>query len=51
MIYNLEASQSDYKALEDKKNNLADNLDYNNTIVKKPWGYEYLVFENENVAI
>ena len=26
-------------------------FDYSNVIVKKPWGYEYLVFENENVAI
>jgi acetolactate synthase-1/2/3 large subunit len=51
MIYNLKASTSDYQSLKDRKNNLADNLDYNNTIVKKPWGYEYLVFENENVAI
>lgn len=24
---------------------------YNNAIVKKPWGYEYLAFENEHVAI
>lgn len=24
---------------------------YNDLIVKKPWGYEYLVFENEHVAI
>jgi|SaaInlV_200m_DNA_6_1039755.scaffolds.fasta_scaffold01111_2 acetolactate synthase-1/2/3 large subunit len=51
MIYKLEASQSDFNALKNRKNNLADNLDYNDSIVKKPWGYEYLVFENENVAI
>jgi len=25
--------------------------DYEDVIVKKPWGYEYLVFENEHVAI
>lgn len=25
--------------------------DYRNKIVIKPWGYEYLVYENENVAI
>jgi mannose-6-phosphate isomerase-like protein (cupin superfamily) len=24
---------------------------YSNKIVKKPWGYEYLVFENEQVAL
>lgn len=33
----------------DKKDNLA--LNYEDAIVKKPWGYEYLVFENEFVAI
>jgi mannose-6-phosphate isomerase-like protein (cupin superfamily) len=24
---------------------------YNNNIVKKPWGYEYLVYENQDVAL
>lgn len=28
-----------------------DEFDYSKIIVKKPWGYEYLVFENEFVAI
>ncbi|MZH03497.1 MAG: hypothetical protein F3745_08930, partial [Nitrospinae bacterium] len=28
-----------------------DLFDYSRVIVKKPWGYEYLVFENEFVAI
>jgi acetolactate synthase-1/2/3 large subunit len=51
MIYELKATNSDFKELKDKANNLADNLNYNNSIVKKPWGYEYLAFENENVAI
>ena len=27
------------------------NLDFSDVIVKKPWGYEYLVFENKFVAI
>lgn len=26
-------------------------FDYSRVIVKKPWGYEYLVFQNEDVAI
>src|SRR3990167_3313501 len=26
-------------------------VNYSDVIVKKPWGYEYLVFENEFVAI
>lgn len=51
MIYKLEASNNDFQELENKNNNLADNLDYNNSIVLKPWGYEYLAFENDNVAI
>jgi quercetin dioxygenase-like cupin family protein len=25
--------------------------DYNTNIVKKPWGYEYLVYENKDVAL
>lgn len=29
----------------------AENFDYSNMIVKKPWGYEYLAFENRHVAI
>ncbi|MDO8610261.1 MAG: hypothetical protein Q7R95_06960, partial [bacterium] len=28
-----------------------DTFDYKNLIVKKPWGYEYLLFENKFVAI
>lgn len=27
------------------------NPDYKNIVVNKPWGYEYLAFENEHVAI
>ena len=26
-------------------------MDYKEKIIKKPWGYEYLVFENEKVAL
>ena len=26
-------------------------MSYKTNIVKKPWGYEYLVYENENVAL
>jgi len=28
-----------------------DTFDYKNIVVKKPWGYEYLLFENDFVAI
>lgn len=27
------------------------NMDYKNVVVTKPWGYEYLVYENEDVAL
>lgn len=32
-------------------NNISQNLDYSNYIVRKPWGYEYLVYENDQIAI
>lgn len=28
-----------------------NNMDYTNVIVNKPWGYEYLVYENEEIAL
>lgn len=28
-----------------------DFFDYSKVVVKKPWGYEYLIFENESVAV
>jgi acetolactate synthase I/II/III large subunit len=37
--------------LESEKRAKQDPFDYSKVIVKKPWGYEYLVFENEFVAI
>ena len=33
------------------QNNQGSRFDYSKVIVVKPWGYEYLVFENEHVAI
>jgi len=29
----------------------ADNFDYKKVVVNKPWGYEYLLYENTHVAI
>ena len=29
----------------------ASSVDYRNVIVKKPWGYEYLMFENDTVSL
>ena len=28
-----------------------DNYDYSKVVVKKPWGYEYLIFANEEIAV
>lgn len=28
-----------------------DKADFQNVVVRKPWGYEYLVFENQSVAV
>jgi acetolactate synthase I/II/III large subunit len=39
------------KQTELKKRVKHDSFDYSKVIVKKPWGYEYLVFENKFVAI
>ena len=39
------------KQTEFEKRIKQDPFDYSKVIVKKPWGYEYLVFENEFVAI
>lgn len=42
------------KSGEDYKDNNMQSpkpFDYSNVIVKKPWGYEYLIFENDSVAI
>ena len=39
------------KQTELEKRVKQDSFDYSKVIVKKPWGYEYLVFENEFVAI
>ena len=35
----------------DIKDTSDDFFDYSKVIVKKPWGYEYLIFENELVAV
>lgn len=37
--------------LKENRGRAPDCLDYNDVIVKKPWGYEFLVFENDYVAV
>lgn len=39
---------SKYKTVEEKN---IDKCDYRGLVVPKPWGYEYLMYENEFVAI
>jgi hypothetical protein len=43
-------STKDAKAVAIKASR-TDPVDYSQFIVTKPWGYEFLVFENEQVAI
>lgn len=55
MITRVEQSNLDTEKLEgiiiDKSDTANDNYNYSKVIVKKPWGQEYLIFENEDVAI
>ena len=48
-------TEKDKKALSqivfDSKDTSDDFYDYSKVVVKKPWGYEYLIFENESVAV
>ena len=48
-------TEKDKKALSqivfDSKDTSDDFFDYSKVVVKKPWGYEYLIFENESVAV
>ncbi|MDD5194973.1 MAG: thiamine pyrophosphate-binding protein [Candidatus Omnitrophica bacterium] len=55
MIYKLSRKSADDELLlefSNEERTLAkSSLPYDKVIVKKPWGYEYLVFENEFVAV
>lgn len=57
MIYRLNKKNVDEKFLSsgklviENRSSREESPNYNNVIVKKPWGYEYLVFENNFVAI
>ena len=48
-------TEKDKKALSqivfDSNDTSDDFFDYSKVVVKKPWGYEYLIFENESVAV
>lgn len=52
IIQNLEPSQADRNLLkENSPSTNATSIDFKNVTVKKPWGEEYLLFENPDVAI
>jgi acetolactate synthase I/II/III large subunit len=59
MIKDFKIKESDKKLIADNRNSRLESqvrakevsFDYSRVIVKKPWGYEYLVFENKFVAI
>ena len=51
MLFEVTKKPIDEKHIRGNKGKDSGTLDYNKAIVKKPWGYEYLVFENDFVAI
>jgi mannose-6-phosphate isomerase-like protein (cupin superfamily) len=54
MVYKIFPTLNDFEnltRLKVKLSDFANNFDYSNIIVKKPWGYEYLWYQNETVAI
>ena len=55
MIKRLEVTDRDKEELAKIKVNPEDIkddfFDYSKVVVKKPWGYEYLIFQNESVAV
>ena len=51
MIHTVKRKPTDERHLETVSGPGTGSFDYEDVIVKKPWGYEYLVFENAHVAI
>ncbi len=51
MLYKVSKKPSDEKYIRDERVNDSDSFDYSKVVVKKPWGYEYLAFDNDFVAI
>ncbi len=55
MLEFIKKTAEDQTALERLKVNLADlnddGSDYSKVVVKKPWGYEYLLWGDENLAV
>jgi len=54
MIHKVFPSLNDFEnlsLLRVESSDFANKFDYSNVIVNKPWGYEYLWYQNETVAI
>ena len=51
MIHRICNKITDKEYQPEIRNQEVESFDYSNVIVKKPWGYEYLVFKNDWVAI
>lgn len=55
VIKKLEMSERDHMTIEhiqvDPEMVANDFFDYSKVVVKKPWGYEYLIFQNETTAV
>ncbi len=55
MIQRIQITERDRQALSDiliKPEEVENDFyDYSKVVVKKPWGYEYLIFTNENIAV
>ena len=55
MFNQIQISKKDLKAFENISVDFSslknDYYDYSNVVVKKPWGYEYLIYCNDIVAI
>src|SRR3989344_3349322 len=55
MIKKIALTERDRKELEHLQVNPQDvqddHYDYSKVVVKKPWGYEYLIFSNEAIAV
>ena len=51
MIYRVCNKETEKTYGTGSENREEEPFDYSNVIVKKPWGYEYLVFKNDWVAI
>src|SRR3990172_2520854 len=51
MIHKISHERSDNDHIAEGNQHTSTSFDYSDVIVKKPWGYEYLVFRNDFVAI